>query len=454
MTSLIVWMNGSRVGEWGSTRSGTSFFRYDESWVHSRFARPLSLSLPMTADLELRGARVNDYFDNLLPDNPAIRSRIRTRFRTASTEAFDLLTAIGRDCVGAVQLLPPDEEPTGWNRIEATRLSSADVEEILTQVTATTPLRSDEQDEFRISITGAQEKTALLGMAGAWFRPRHATPTTHILKLPLGLIGGFRGDFSDSVENEWLCGRFLAQIGLPVAESAIATFGEQKALVVTRFDRRWIGAAGRDTQKPRFKPQRGMWIARLPQEDLCQASGLPQTQKYEADGGPSIGDALGLLANSARATADRRHFLLAQLTFWLLAATDGHAKNFSLSIEVGGDYWMTPLYDVLSAWPVIGPGKNQLALQKARLAMAIRGKRAHYRINEITGRHWQMLAASSGLPGVWQAMQTLVETAPVAIDRLERTLSSTFPDRVYTTIRAGVHAQALRFKQTLAPSVF
>src|SRR6185503_3346582 len=100
MPSLTVWMNGECVGEWGTARGGTPFFRYEREWAQSPHARPLSLSLPLTANLE-------------------IRSRIRTRFRTASTDAFDLLTAIGRDCVGAVQLLPPNEEPTGWNRIDA-----------------------------------------------------------------------------------------------------------------------------------------------------------------------------------------------------------------------------------------------------------------------------------------------------------------------------------------------
>src|SRR5579862_2125653 len=164
-------MNGERVGEWGNSRHGASFFKYDAAWVGSRYARPLSLSLPFTANLEIRGQQVDDYFDNLLPDNPSIRSRIRARFRTASTEAFDLLTAIGRDCVGAVQLLPPGEEPIGWDRIDAVRLSERDVEEMLAQVTAATPLTLADEDEFRISISGAQEKTALLSMGGTWHRP-------------------------------------------------------------------------------------------------------------------------------------------------------------------------------------------------------------------------------------------------------------------------------------------
>jgi serine/threonine-protein kinase HipA len=448
MPSLMVWMNGERVGEWGTARGGTPFFRYEREWAQSRHARPLSLSLPLTANLEVRGQRVDDYFDNLLPDNPAIRSRIRTRFRTASTDAFDLLTAIGRDCVGAVQLLPPNEEPKGWNRIDAAALSKSEVEEILAQITSATPLQPDERDDFRISIAGAQEKTALLGMAGSWFRPHHATPTTHILKLPLGIIGGFRGDFSDSVENEWLCAQFLTAIGLPVAQSTLATFGDQRALIVTRFDRRWMGIDGSDTQSKRFKPQKGVWIARLPQEDFCQATGRPQTQKYEADGGPSIAESLSLLSNSENATEDQTHFLLAELAFWLLAATDGHGKNFSLYSRAGGSYGMTPLYDVLSAWPIIGSGKNQLSFQKAKLAMAIRGKRPHYRLNEIIGRHWHEIARKSGVPGLWPRMQSLVEGAVPAMERLQQSLPTGFPERVYASIRAGILRQSQRFRQT------
>jgi serine/threonine-protein kinase HipA len=443
-------MNGERVGEWGTLRGGrTPYFRYEAAWADSPHGRALSLSLPVTADREVRGAAVEHYFDNLLPDSAEIRSRIRTRFKTRSSEAFDLLTAIGRDCVGAVQLLPANDEPLGWNRIEALPLTEDQVEQTLRQVTIATPLTHEEQDDFRISLAGAQEKTALLHIAGRWFRPRHATPTTHILKLPLGVIGGFRGDLSDSVENEWLCTQLLRELELPVADAAIARFGEQRALVVTRFDRRWIGVDTPDAQKKRFKPSKGTWIARLPQEDLCQAMGLPHTLRYEADGGPSISDALGLLANSEHPETDQTNFVLAQLAFWLLAATDGHGKNFSLHHRTGGTYDLTPLYDVLSAWPIIGHGKNQLAIEKAKLAMSVRGKTARYRLKEITARHWQELAERAGVPGLWRRMQSFVESAPAALERVEKQLPRAFPEHVYTTIRDGVRAQLRHFAQTI-----
>ncbi len=442
-------MNGKHVGEWGAIRTGTPFFRYASSWAESKHARALSLSLPLTTNLEIRGQLVESYFDNLLPESPEIRRRIRTRYGTRSSGAFDLLAAIGRDCVGAVQLLPPGDEPTGWQQIEAQRLSEADVERTLLSVTAPGVISPQETDDFRVSIAGAQEKTALLGMAGTWFRPQGSTPTTHIFKLPLGVIGNFRGDFSDSVENEWLCGRYLRELGFPVAASSIASFGEQKALVVRRFDRRWQGVDEEAAQKKRFKPKKGVWISRLPQEDFCQALGLAPTRKYQSDGGPSMGECLAVLMGSEQAQADRETFALVQLAFWLMAATDGHAKNFSLYQRAGGSFGLTPLYDVLSLWPVIGHGKNQLPIERAKLAMALRGNRMHYRLTEIQARHWQALAKESGVPELWGRMQELVERAALEFDALEGSLPRKFPARVFETIRAGIRSQVRRFNQSL-----
>jgi serine/threonine-protein kinase HipA len=448
MASLIVWMNGERVGEWTSLRTGTPVFRYEPSWIHSRSARALSLSLPITVDREVRGDAVDYYFDNLLPDSTAIRRRIRTRFQTRSIDAFDLLAAIGRDCAGAVQLLPPDQTPEGWDRIAADSLSEAGVEKTLREVTVNSPLGSEEQNEFRISLAGAQEKTALLRMGGRWFQPKGATPTTHILKLPLGVVGNFQGDFSDSVENEWLCGQLLREWGLPTAQSEVARFGEQQALIVTRFDRRWQGATQEQAEKRSFKPTQGVWIARLPQEDFCQALGLPPTRRYESEGGPSIQGALELLAGSEQPEQDRMTFLLAQLSFWLLAAIDGHGKNFSIFHRRGDTYGLTQLYDVLSGWPVIGHGKNELPLEKAKLAMAIRGRRPHYRLDEITGRHFRDLAGRAGVPDLWSRMQALIEAAPDALARLAARLPKGFPERVFSRIRAGVIKQCRRFRET------
>ncbi|MFT3953811.1 MAG: type II toxin-antitoxin system HipA family toxin [Piscinibacter sp.] len=445
-------MNGLPVGVWTTLRTGTPVLRYHEAWARSEEGRALSLSLPFTAGLEQRGDAVLHYFENLLPDSADIRRRLRRRFHARSDDAFDLLTAIGRDCVGAVQLLPHGAEPAGWNRIEAEPLKDRDVAAILASVTSDAPLGQREEDDFRISIAGAQEKTALLRMGGKWHRPHGATPTTHILKLPLGLVGNMRADMTDSVENEWLCARIMSALGIDTATTEMAEFGDTKALVVTRFDRRWQGIAAGTEQKARFKPPEEAWIARLPQEDFCQALGVAPDRKYQSDGGPSVQDCLQVLAASEDAEADRSILALSQLAFWLLAATDGHAKNFSLRHQRGGRFSLTPLYDVLSAWPIIGDGPNLVAYQRAKLAMAIRGERnAHYRLRDIQPRHWQRLATICG-PGVWKRMQAMVDSVGSVLDAVESELPDGFPARTWEPISAGMRRHARMFQQSMEDS--
>lgn len=449
-TALDVWMNGELVGTWSVTRAGVTVLHYEESWLASARARPLSLSLPfLPGNQPHRGDHVAAWFDNLLPDSTAIRDRLRRRFRTRSTAAFDLLAAIGRDCVGAVQLVPAGTDPGDVRRIHADPLDEAQVARLLRGVTAAPPLGlvGDDGDEFRISIAGAQEKTALLRLGGQWHRPHGTTPTTHLLKLPLGLVGNLRADLRDSVENEWLCMRFLAALGLPTARTEMATFADEvsaeRVLVVERFDRTPVDADGTPTAAA------PSWFLRLPQEDFCQVTGTPADQKYEADGGPGIARCLAVLAGGERPQADALTFARAQLAFWLLAATDGHAKNFSVFLRRRG-YVMTPLYDVLSAWPIIGSGPNEWPVQKVRLAMALRGKKPHRELHRIAVRHWRTLALQTGAPDAFANLVALVEGAEAALDAVGRELPAEFPERVWDRIAAGVRAMRARFLDAVA----
>ncbi|HSW20274.1 MAG TPA: type II toxin-antitoxin system HipA family toxin [Ramlibacter sp.] len=432
---LDVWMNGVRVGRWFRLRTGTPGFRYAPEWLQSPLARPLSLSLPIPLGTpEITGPAVDHWFSNLLPDSERIRERLRSRFRTASTSTQDLLSALGRDCVGAVQLLPAGSDAPRVNTIESEALTEADVERILGLVTSSEPAEHEGED-LRISIAGAQEKTALLHRGGRWHRPLGATPTTHIFKLPLGLVGNMRADMSASVENEWLCAQLLTAMGFDVAKTEMAQFGRQRVLVVERFDRRLMAE--------------GQWIARLPQEDFCQALAVPWQDKYESDGGPGIADALKLLSGSESALQDKLRFTLAQLAFWLMAATDGHAKNFSVFIGPGGRFRLTPFYDVLSVWPIIGNGASQLSPRRAKLAMALRSKNVHYHLHEVGARHWKLLADQSGVPGAFEQMVSLVAAVSSALDKVEAALPAGFPRKVWEPVRKGMTAHATRFTAEL-----
>ena len=436
IAALDIWMNGLYVGRWERSRLGMDRLFYDSTWMDAPEGRPLSLSLPFTrahasgASVPLRSEAVAAYFENLIPDNERILRRLRDRYRAASLSAFDLLATIGRDCAGAVQLVPAGEAPGHAHRIEAEPLDDAGVARLLRDTTTSGPLTAPESDAFRLSIAGAQEKTALLKHQGRWCIPQGATPSTHIFKLPLGLVGNIRADLRDSVEIEWLCMEIVREFGLPTARVEIGIFEDQKALVVERFDR----TLSRD----------GKWWQRIPQEDFCQALGLPPSLKYEADGGPGIRPIMDVLRGSDAATEDRTLFFKAQLLFWLMAATDGHAKNFSLRLLPGGAYRMTPLYDILSSYPVMGRGASQLDPHKARLAMAVYGQNRHYLLQDIHRWHWVAMAGSLGLPDAPALIAQVTDQTPGVLERVAGRLPANFPEAVFSAISEGMRKAARR----------
>jgi serine/threonine-protein kinase HipA len=423
--ALGVWTNGLRVGRWLIPANGPTEFSYDRAWVESKEARPLSLSLPINLDgLPIKGDRVGFFFENLLPDSEAIRRRIQLRFHTPRGDAFDLLQAIGRDCVGAVQLLPEDTDPAGVFEINASPLNHSEVEKMLLGAVSESTLSLGE-DDFRISIAGAQEKTALTWHNGRWCKPHGATPTTHIFKLPLGLVGGRQLDMSTSLENEWLCARLLREYGIPIASCELKRFGSTKALVVTRFDRQ-LHSSGK------------YWL-RLPQEDFCQATGTPSHLKYESDGGPGLAAISRVLQGSEAREKDLATLLRAQLLFWMLAATDGHAKNFSIRLLPQGRYRLTLLYDVLSALPVVGAREDQIHPKKLKLAMALLGTNKHYRVAEMDRRRFNVTAQRCGLGSDMEAIiADVIAKTPSAIATVEAELPAAFPAKVFDAVTGGL----------------
>lgn len=432
--TLTLWANGELVGRWTLTARGDMELHYDASWMASPRGRPISLSLPFSLHNEpLTGPHVAHYFEGLLPDSDTLRRRVAERFRTGSTAAFDLLAAIGRDCAGALQLLPEGELPVGVDRIEGVVVDEAAIERHLLDVV--TPERfaaaRDPDDDFRISLAGAQEKDAFLWWNGQWMKPRGATPTTHIFKMPLGLVGGRRADFSTSVDNEWLCLRLLTAYGLPTAQAHIATFGRQRVLVVERFDR--------------VQSSDGSRLLRLMQEDFCQATGTSPHIKYENEGGPGLAPLFTLVQQSLDAERDLRTLMASQILFWMLRAPDGHAKNFSIQLQAGaaGRFRLAPLYDVMSAHPVIGDGPNQWAARDLKLAMALLGKNRHYLMHTIQRRHFNSTAKKLGFGETAEPLlQELVGRTPAVVAQVQNELPEGFSQQVADQILDGLLSAA------------
>lgn len=412
MQKLIAYMNGELVGTLEKHKNGAHTFQYDKSWISNAVARPLSLSLKLQLPTITSDAVIN-YFDNLLPDSPIVRDRIVARYKASSKQPFDLLKEIGKDSVGAITLLPPElpyiKEPISYEVLENKKLES-----VLSAYKSDIPLGMlEEEEDFRISVAGAQEKTALLFVDGRWCIPKGNTPTTHIIKLPIGEIQQANAtlDLTDSVENEYLCIELARAMGFAVPNVNIIKIDNIKALAVERFDRRWT------------KDKAG--LLRLPQEDMCQVFGMPSSIKYESQGGPGIAQIMDLLMGSSNALEDRYNFMRFQVFQWLIGATDGHAKNFSIYIDKGGSYRLTPFYDILSAYPLLG-GKG-LNIRKLKLSMGLKAtKGKKYEISKLLPRHF--LDTAKAVNFSQDTMQEIIDEMKDALPKAMLQISTRLPE--------------------------
>lgn len=309
MTQLSVWWGDRITGTLRRGDDGTLWFRYAES---ASIRNRISVSLPVDPTRDLPGT----FFSNLLPDGD-LRDRLARRLGVSPDDDFAMLSAVGGDCAGALALLPTGQKAPSSGTRKA--LSPG----LLKQVCELGSPAFLVGDGLRLSLAGAQEKLPVLEARGKLYLPMGATASTHILKLPSHRFRGL-------AQNE-LATRLLADlVGLPTAPAGLrplpASLGD--ALLVTRFDRSVDGA-------------------RIHQEDLCQALGLPPTNKYEADGGPTLGDVIRLLsAESTFPAADIEKVVRWQAFNALVGNCDAHAKNLAL-IHEEGRVALAPFYDLV-----------------------------------------------------------------------------------------------------------
>ena len=420
---LNVFLNGRLVGQILRGRAGAISFAYSRDWLDWEHRLPVSLSLPLSSG-QYVGAQVLSVLENLLPDNEHVRNRIAVQVGAAGTDAFSLLYEIGRDCIGALQFLPDGDTPTFGDRPSGEPQTDEQIATILTNFDEN-PLGIRSEHDFRISVAGAQNKTALLYHGGQWVKPTGTTPTTHIVKPQIGRLPNGM-DLSNSVENEYFCIELIKAFGLRAAKTEIATFGTQRALVVERFDRRFT----RDGR-----------LIRLPHEDCCQALSIPPTRKYQNEGGPGIVEIMDLLRGSDEQSLDRYDFLKANILFWLIGATDGHAKNFSLGLFPGGRFKMAPLYDVLTVQPMID--KRQIERKHFRLAMRL-GKSGKYRVSDIFRRHIVETGTKAGFSKdvMHQIFDDISSQADTALENTISSLPEAFPLEIADSAANGFKARA------------
>ncbi|EGR0489724.1 type II toxin-antitoxin system HipA family toxin [Vibrio cholerae] len=423
MPSLIAHINNTKIGHLTKTTDGSMQFCYDDNWLDKPNAYPISLSLPLQSQPH-KGDPVANYFDNLLPDLTSTRKNIQCRHSTASTNTFDLLHAIGRDCVGSLSLLPENEVQNGLASTRLEPLSVRNLHNIFTAHEYQVPLGMIDKHDFRITISGAQEKTALLNIKDEWFLPSLDYPSTHILKFPIGFIQQPTAtlDMTDSVENEYFCIKLAEAMAFQAPKIEILEVEGMKTLAIERFDRHW----SKDENA----------LIRLSQEDMCQVFSLPSRLKYQSDSGVGIKEIMQLLSGSRCADKDCDDFMRFQVFQWLVGATDGHAKNFSIFIEADSTYRLTPFYDIMSAFPASnGKGINT---RKLKLAMSLKSTSSgnKWHLEKIYPRHFIATAETVGFCTIrmQEILDEFVDTFPNAIEQVVNQLPNGFPAQIIDSI--------------------
>jgi serine/threonine-protein kinase HipA len=418
---LVVLIDGRLAGS-VAERDGRLELTYDEKWRSDPAATPLSLSMPLVEPSH-DDRVVRAVMWGLLPDNEQVLERWARRYHVSARNPFALLCHVGEDCAGAVQFATPE-------RVSALIAGEGGVEwidetEVAHRIRA---LRRDPAawhtaTSGQFSLAGAQAKTALHYDARKrrWGDPWGAVPTTHILKP--AVVG-----FDEHDLNEHLCLETARQLGLAAAPSKVVAFGDERVIVVERYDRL--------SEEER--------VRRIHQEDMCQALGLPPTVKYQNDGGPTPDQIIELLRRGIlppRVAAENIDRFVDALAFnWIVGGTDAHAKNYSVLLA-GGQVRLAPLYDVASAFPY-----DDMYAPKLRMAMRIGSE---YRLEAISGRHWRRFAEANGLDPQTtlariddlaartpDALATAVKAAPV------RALGSELPGRLLD--RVSTHARRCR----------
>lgn len=356
--ALDVYMDGALCGRVEQSSSGNLTFRYDFQYQSGQGATPLSLSIPIAANLHKKRA-VLPFLQGLLPDSEGALQTIARRFRVSPSNPFAILEHIGADVAGALQFLPPGAESTDGvlKRTSVIPVSDSDVADMLDHVVTEYEDGTPYDDAVgRFSLAGAQPKIALHQLPdGTWAVSEDATPTTHILKPAAG-------NFSRLDVVEQLTMRAAALLGLEVASSELRRIGGWDVFVTRRYDRHLLD---------------GTW-RRVHQEDLCQALSVSPAKKYQhRDGGPGASD-MAALVRSFPLEADRRaggEALYRAFVFNTVAGcTDAHAKNYSVLLK-GSSVQLAPLYD-LATYAPYWDGESGIDL-----AMSVKGE---YRLQKIS----------------------------------------------------------------------
>lgn len=406
---LEVWLEGRQAGVL-EPAGGTLAFRYAQAYREDPAATPLSLSMPLAGPERHEGGPAHLFFAGLLPEGRVLEY-VASQHRVSDSNVFGLLEAIGGDCAGAVSIVPPGAEATttGASYEPIAREGLARMLRDLPRMPLATGAGG-----IRLSLAGAQNKLPIAFDGTRFALPCGAAPSTHILKPPMAVDGGFAWA---TVENEAFCLALARRVGLAVPRSWIIDVGGP-VLLIERYDREIFGggdSAGNADADRDFS----MDVRRIHQEDFCQALAIAPGAKYENEGGPSFARCMHFTRGHADVPVRDGIALIRWLIFnYLIGNADAHAKNLSILLR-GPHVQLAPFYDLVST--AVYPAHT------TKMAMKIGG---HYD-PAFLGRteRWQRAAADAGMN--WPSFRRTLR------DVVDRVAAEAGPAREEVEAQAG-----------------
>ena len=326
---LKVYLLDKCVGSLSTTADRGIVFKYDDEYVNQN-GSPLSLSLPLQKE-EFSQRQCLPYFSGLLPEG-SIKNRISTYLHISETSTIKFLEALGGECSGTVSFYNPESEnpnpKSNWE-LSDKNYSPLDEEALFSLIkeSKNKPMLLG-TNELRLSLAGAQEKISLAYFDDSWHLPKNGAPSTHILKPTRS------GELSSIAHNEFFCMNLAEKLGFPVPKTQIVDVADTSVFICQRYDRK-------------FNPEKNE-IERIHQEDFCQALGIMNEIKYQADGGPSFKNSMDLIRLKFSDKIDQINIFLKAIMFnYLIGNCDSHGKNFSL-VYSDSKILLSPLYDLVS----------------------------------------------------------------------------------------------------------
>jgi len=414
MNNLIVYLNTERVGSLKQDDSGLLEFSYDQTWLEKPSAIPLSRSLPLQSEV-FSGKKARPFFAGILPEEGP-REKIAEILGISDTNDFAMLERIGGECAGAVSLFPEGVTPTDSKNDRHRELTEPELRQLVAEL-PNRPLMVG-TDGLRLSLAGVQDKLPVIIHNNGIFLPLGDTPSTHILKPEPDRFPGLAA-------NEIFCMTLAQAVGLNAPNTEYRLIGKKSCILVQRYDR-VTDETGSTT--------------RLHQEDFCQALGFPPERKYQAEGGPTLGDCISLLRDwSTAPVLDIPNFINGLIFNVLIGNADAHGKNYSL-LYSSGERRLSPYYDLVStlAWPNLS--KN--------LAMKIGGCKS---VNAFTIGDWKKMAKKTGL-GWPMIRERMAESCHSVLNELDEVQAQTkdYSESMVTLLHETMGDRVVRMLDALS----